>query len=848
MQEVKGQAVRIAKTQLRPVRRVPLCMASPITNAPSDFERRTATDKHFVPTWVLLFGLLLGIVASVVGYIGCFSVVQSSQRSTGPISWLCLEAALSLLRMSIWSLNPQSDDAPPLEFILALDDEPPLPTCNQYSEDIDADKVLPLTRADQFLNSVTSFTGLIDRFRHPDHPDHPDLTLYYALTRKRARNIEPETTLGEWVLYIAVVNHKERTARVHTRGETSNGFCAIESSIPAVDLEHDILETKLGKIVDIKHDPIVGVDGIPTLLEKHHQSIMGPYSTITNTAEDHIYHIKNGWTMKRADTTSAVHKKRITTASGRRASTVQPSQEATMRDTSKRDHQYLEQGPMEKMLGNLYMHRGKWVENYMTLVMRETRERFAGRGTVRRVDGDAGGGKKKSIGGGLLASESDAKSIDRERVEMEKLLITEWCLMEMLLVYEVERWEEQLWERRRRFVGGSPEKERLTKEWRGNAWKRLDANIRAMNARIDTAKPTANSKELHVSLKWLETHEHIQQAWRAVVKRFMDRGTLSSSPSMTLQRLEGDLGEITEPLRWRLDDGLSVQRLENQREEMASHLRRELEDVKERLHQGLERCDQFWSDELLVECRRSHSKTLTLQKLRLTAPLEVYSRALKQNKAPTHIIFFDFDSDDDCQWIADTIRDLPSVTSIWVTDGERLPAIDRTIPLFIGDYDIQDIKPFLQNDPQLARCQDTFIFVTRDAIAVSFVGPTSGDLILRLRHRSTTDSTKLRVRGTSFSLSLSSSLTIDDITLHARPCSESDKPSFERGVRNNLIILVFRWSYSVDDILLLDQTGNRYDAASQSLEGVSVARCVTVLLSCMIDKLQPLIRRVYCSH
>ena len=76
-------------------------MAGPITNAASDPEGRTATDKHIVPTWFLLFGLLLGVVGSVVGYIGCFSVVQSTQKSTGPLSWLCLEAALSLLRMYI---------------------------------------------------------------------------------------------------------------------------------------------------------------------------------------------------------------------------------------------------------------------------------------------------------------------------------------------------------------------------------------------------------------------------------------------------------------------------------------------------------------------------------------------------------------------------------------------------------------------------------------------------------------------------------------------------------------------------------------------------------------------------
>jgi hypothetical protein len=563
------------------------------------------TDKHFAPTWVLFLGLLLGVVASVVGYIGCFSVVQSTQKSSGPLSWLGLEAALSLLRMYIWGLNPQSDDAPPLEFVLAVDDEPPLPTCNKYREYIDEDKVLPLTRADQFLNSVASFAGFIDRF------DHPDLTLYYCLTRQRALSIESETALGDWVLYIAVFDHKERTARIYTRCDTANGFRAIESSIPAVDLEHGILEAQLGKIIDIKHDPIVGVDGIRTLLERHYQSIMGPYSTM---AEERKYHIENRWTMKRADTMSAG-----TGASGGGASTVKPSHETTLRDTSGRDHQYLEQGQVERILGVLYAHRGNWVERYMSLVMRETKERCDGQGTVRRLDRDTIGGKKKAKGGRRFASDSDAK--EREGIT-EWLLIDEWRWMEILLVYELERWEEQLWERRKGFVGAysAQEKQRLAREWRGNCWKRLDATIRAMDARIDAAGPKANSNEhdINISGKWRDTRGDTQRAWQAVMERFVDREPSSSSPSIPLQRLEEGIGQITkpgEPPQPRVGDGLSVEQVGKQREEMASRLRRELEDIEFRLIGGLERCGQFWVDEGILRCRHSRSKLSPLHQI-----------------------------------------------------------------------------------------------------------------------------------------------------------------------------------------------------------------------------------------
>ena len=626
--------------------------------------------------------------------------------------------------------------------------------------------------------------------------------------------------LGGWVLYIAVFDHKERTARVYTQGDTPTGFRTIESSIPAIDLEHGVLDTRLGRIIDRMHDPIVGVHKIRTLLEKHYQSIM---AAITTMAEDRKYHIKNRWTMKRADTMSAAHEERGA-ASGDGVSTVN---EATSRNASEHDRQYLEQGRVERMLGMLSTRRGKWVENYMALVMRETRERFEGLRTV--VDEDTGGGKGKAV--------SDAV-VDSEQEKMEELLIDEWHLMEVLLVYEVERWEEQLWRRRECFVGGSPEKQRLTMEWRGNCWKRLDANIRAMDARMDTAKTSANGNEFDVSWKWQDMRTDTQRAWQAVVKRFMERETSSSPPSIGLQRLEKDIAEITKPSWWLPDDGLGVEGLGKQCEEMASRLKRELEDVEERLNKGLDRCDQFWVGGGLLECGRSGSKTLFLQKLIPPAPLEVYSRALKQNKTATHIEFHKFHSDDDYRWIAETIRDLPGVTSISVPRRELLPAIDRpgTTPLFIDDDDYQDIEPFLKCDPHLAdsNCQGTFVFVTWKNVVVSFVGPTSGDLILRLTHRSTDADATFKVEGTSLQLSLSSSLTVDDIPLHATP-SESDEPSFKRGIRNNLIIQVAKSSYSAYDIQLLDQRGNCYNAASQSPEGVSAAGCV--LLSIVIDPL-----------
>src|ERR1700676_343083 len=84
------------------------------------------------------------------------------------------------MRLAIWAWNPTRDDAPPLEIILELDkyEHSFLPTCNKDVKEILEYKVLPLTRARDFLKIVTSFAGLIEPF------SNPDLSLYYTSTRK----------------------------------------------------------------------------------------------------------------------------------------------------------------------------------------------------------------------------------------------------------------------------------------------------------------------------------------------------------------------------------------------------------------------------------------------------------------------------------------------------------------------------------------------------------------------------------------------------------------------------------------------------------------------------------------
>ena len=198
-----------------------------------------------------------------------------------------MESGLSLTRIILWSLNPTSDDAPPLEFTLILDDKPPLPTCNRSDDHIWEDKVLPLTRASYFLNSITSFAGLIKHF------SLPDLTLYYTFTRAGPDHKQNESKLRrsshERGLYITIFHHTERTARVITQVDNINHFYM--AAVPVVDIEHDLLETKLGEEIKSNNDPIAGDGDVLDLLVDHYQSLLRTLNR--GAGHNHEYRIGN---------------------------------------------------------------------------------------------------------------------------------------------------------------------------------------------------------------------------------------------------------------------------------------------------------------------------------------------------------------------------------------------------------------------------------------------------------------------------------------------------------------------------------------------------------------------------
>ena len=769
----------------------------PVVNG-DDVEVAACFEKTYrmdAGTWPLLFLLLIGLLASLVGYVGCFSIVQNSASSLGPVSWLCLEVGLSLVRLAIWAWNPTRDDAPPLEINFELDKYEPLPTCNKCDEEILRSKVLPLTRARDFLKSITSFVGLIKPF------SNPDLSLYYTLTRHRQFKDSGLTWIkdnrpwdverhkpGERTLYITVFDHKERTTRVYTRDDEVETFYSTKSDAPLVDVGHFILEVEINAEIDPKGDPVCSDNNNLDSLRKHHRSILEHIQDRLGAGDvTKTYAIKNSWTMKAENTISTLHRLREGISD---EAVVKGREEEQTEESLASD--YFMHSSIEWQRRLLDEKRVKWIARRMEVITDETKERFQGeKGVEYRVNKQA----------------AEKKPETKTPEEVKEMLSWEQYYMELLLVYEVRKWEELFWDKFKAFLHQNgndrvEEKERLTREWRANYWRRLNPQMHAALKRMaDVDVDDMKHKD--------EFLEILGEQWTLSTSQIFNNRSL-----MSLSTLR----------RWMRDKDID--------EEMRLRLENEIEDTKFRLKHGsdLGLFDQFWDDDLLFDCRYSRSKWLKfIQVEDSTAPLEIYSHALKGNKNIIHITFRDMKYDFD---VYQFLCDLPWVTSITLDSYATIPTVYRD-HLFIKSTN-NDLITFAKEIKVVP--SSTYIFsevTTFDVysgqlrnsgrVLISFVAPKSGErLILRVKHSDKEDaslevtlgSTKIQVNPSS-----NSSLTIDDITLYPIEVSgpsESDHLSFVPEVRNDIYVhFIMPYKYRaydhiLHDIELLDEFGLEY--------------------------------------
>ena len=753
-------------------------------------------------TWPLLFFLLIGLLASVVGYVGCFSIVQNSTSTSGPVSWLCLEAGLSLVRLAIWAWNPTSDDAPPLEIIHELDKDEPFPTCNKDKDEILEYKVLPLTRARDFLKIITSFVGLIKPF------SNPDLSLYYTLTRKRAskksvlmRNgdNEPENAekleLGERTLFITVFDHKERTTRVYTRDDEVETFYSTISGAPFVDVGHRRLEVEIDTEIDSKGHPVCSDSNNLDSLREHHRSILDHIQNRLAGDISKTCAIKNSWTMKAEDTISTLE---ILTE-GNGEAVVEKGRDKERTEESLIS-EYFMHSSIERERRLLDERRSKWIARRMDVITKETKERLLGVGVEYRVNGQE-------------VEKPGTKS--PEGINM--MLSWEHYSMELLLVCEVREWEQLFWNKFNAFLDKIDkdrveEKERLTREWRTNYWKRLGPQMHAALERIAA-----------VDMIWKDrTLKILREKWESVLG-FEGLDYSKHSELASLSMLRSQIGDKYEEVSLRMET--------------------EIEDTKFRLQSGSVsgRFDLFWDHDSLFECNYSRSKWLNFYRS-TTVPLEVYSRALKGNKNITHITFYPQNSDFD---VDQFLCDLPWVTSISQDQFATTPRAvgRRDLPFHSTNNDLNTSVKEIKLDPS-----STYIFsdagdfdlssgklLGNGKVLISFVAPTSGkSLILRVKHSGEEDAPlELTLGSTKIQLNPSSksSLTMDDITLYpieVSGSSESNRLSFVPEVRNDIFIRFIRPNqylrerdHYLHDIELLDEDGLEYMPHSASLSKLS---------------------------
>ena len=436
--------------------------------------------------------------------------------------------------------------------------------------------------------------------------------------------------------------------------------------------------------------------------------------------------------------------------------------------------------------------RGKWIVTGMKMIAQEKEREL---GMEYRVN-------QKAV----------AKKPATELPEkVNEMLVEEHTAMEVLLLCEVREWEQLFWNKFKAFLDligkyRVAEKERLTREWKANCWKRLNTQMHAALKRMADVE----------DMKDEDSQKFLAEQWAYCISLLFEG--VDNQDLFSLSKARRDIVEKNK------DDEMK---------EILPRIEQEIEDIEFRLKRGsdLGRFDQFWGCYTLFNCRYSRSKWLGFYQ-NLTVPLEVYSHYQKGNNDITHLTFCSFSFDFDVNRL---LSDLPRVTSISRDPNhsvDAIPPVPRDL-LFIKSNDLntfaKEIKLYPSSTYFFSEVgyMDGVSLGNNARVLISFVPPTSGErLTLRVKH-SGEENAPLEVTLGSIKIQLDpsskSSLTIDDITLYPIQLSdpsESDHLSFVPEVRNDIFIHFRKnelGNHILHDIELLDEAGLVYMPHSASL-------------------------------
>ena len=305
---------------------------------------------------------------------------------------------------------------------------------------------------------------------------------------------------------------------------------------PLVDVGHFLLEVELdAEIVDSKGDPVCSDGNNMESLREHHQSILEHIQDRLGAGDvTKTYAIENSWTMKVEDTISALKAGdgEVGVEKGREE---ERTYELVVSD-------YFMHSSIERERRKLDEERGEWIARRMEMIAEEE-ERLLGMGVEYRVD-------KQAV----------EKQPIKTPEEVKEMLSQEQWAMELLLVCEVKEWEQLFWNKFKAFLDQIDndrvaEKERLTREWRANCWKRL-------NTQRDAAlKRMADLDDVEDALKFLG------KEWASCIRQLFE----GVENGITLPELRREIGD-DEAIDKALSDRMQI----------------EIEDAEFRLKRGSE--------------------------------------------------------------------------------------------------------------------------------------------------------------------------------------------------------------------------------------------------------------------
>ena len=120
--------------------------------------------------WALMayqLTMIIGIPMIVVGYVGCFNLVNERRIAGGPYVWLGVEAVLSVLRLALWGWNPEWDEGTGVKIKLKLSDYTPLITTPYPLRELEVSYRKPsfiICSENNFLATAARYTGPLQRF------------------------------------------------------------------------------------------------------------------------------------------------------------------------------------------------------------------------------------------------------------------------------------------------------------------------------------------------------------------------------------------------------------------------------------------------------------------------------------------------------------------------------------------------------------------------------------------------------------------------------------------------------------------------------------------------------------